>query len=588
MEVMGFKSRSFTTAVIFAFAGHSFAQTIHPVGVRPTSTTVNDSGQGISLISSSSGSLGGPWNGLNIADVIRADRFYNNGFNGSRSIVSNVEGGLIWNGHETLGHVSTFLYSNHPSVAGTAIGQFDRHATWVGQNLGGRGANVYQQGIAPGSELWSGGIATSYGSPPWSNSWGWSTGFAFTAPYEQSMLTGVGGRTADVVNSSWGFADPNNFNVFAVSLDGMVKQSGKTLVFAAGNSGPTTNSVNNPGNGFNAIVVGALGPDTGGYQTISNFSSRGPSDYYGPDGQFNATRARVDITAPGESMTLAFYGGVTGGNQGGTDPSGGANNFYSFNAAGTSFASPTVAGGAALIVDAGKAMLGADEAIDGRVVKSVLQTSADKTVGWNNGQTLVSGAWLTTQALDYTYGAGRMNLDKAFDVYTAGTKNVVGNGGGSIQALGWDSAVVSENSQNDYLFASNLEGGTTLTATLNWFVNSTYNGNFAGGAINTTADSFTNLGLELWSTTGGTATTLIAGSNAMFINTQQIYVSIPQTGSYMLRVKWLGERYDFVGNSNERYALSWLGTAAAVPEPASMAALGLGALALLRRRKKSA
>ena len=345
----------FIAAMPLVFSSSSVAQR-H--GVSPVSTSLNDSGTGISLISSSSGSLGGAFNGLDIANVIGANRFYSNGYTGTRAIASNVEGGLSWSGHETLTNLNTFLYSTHPSLIGTSIGQFDRHATWVGHNLAGQGGSMYQKGIAFGATLWSGGIATAYGSPPWSNQWGWLNGFAFTSPYEKSMLTGVNGQFADVINSSWGFIEPNNFNVFALSIDGMVRSSRKTMVIAAGNQGQGNNMVLTPANGFNSIAVGALGPDTGGYQSISSFSSGGPTDYVGPDGTFQLARARVDITAPGQSLTLAFYGGLTGGNVGGFDPSGGANNWYTGNAQGTSFAAPTVAGAAALIVDAGKATMG--------------------------------------------------------------------------------------------------------------------------------------------------------------------------------------------------------------------------------------
>jgi hypothetical protein len=229
--------------------------------------------------------------------------------------------------------------------------------------------------------------------------------------------------------------------------------------------------------------------------------------------------------------------------------------------------------------------MGGGESIDGRVIKSVIQTSASKPVGWDNGQFFTGGAWVTNQGLDYVYGSGRLDMNKAYDVYLNGTRNVAGDVGGTIQVQGWDKGILQEGGQNDYLFSDQLMGGQSLTATLNWFVNSAYNGNAAGGAILTTADSFTNMDLELWSTTGGLATTMVASSASMFNNTQHIFVNIPQTGSYMLRVKWLGERFDFVGNTSEEYALSWSTTAAPVPEPASLAVLGLGVLALLKRSK---
>ena len=49
-------------------------------------------------------------------------------------------------------------------------------------------------------------------------------------------------------------------------------------------------------------------------------------------------RPAVDIVAPGEELALAYYGGATGTNGGGVDDTGGANNYYLTNAAGTSFA----------------------------------------------------------------------------------------------------------------------------------------------------------------------------------------------------------------------------------------------------------
>lgn len=529
--------------------------------------------------------MGGPFFGLDLASVIGANRFYNNGYTGTRSIISNVEGGLTWNGHETLTNVNTFMYSNHPSLIGTQIGQYDRHATWVGQTMVGQGPFMYQRGIAYNATLWSGGIATAYGSPPYSTQWGWANGFAFTAPYATSFLTGVNGKTADVINSSWGTGSSNNYNVFAVSLDAMVRQSGKVFVAAAGNSGPGSNTIGSPANGLNGISVGALGPDTDGYNHITSFSSRGPADYSGPDGTFLASRARVDITAPGDSLTLAFYGGATGGNTGGSDPSGGSNSWYSFGAAGTSFAAPMVAAGAALLVDAGKDRYAGGESIDSRVIKSVIQTSAAKSDGWSNGQALNgSGTIVTSQALDFTYGAGRMDLSRAYDVFlaSAGTHNVLGDGGGNIAAIGWDSGVVNMGGQNDYAFNDSLLGGSTITATLNWFANATYSGNDIGGAILTTADSFSNLELQLLSTDGTFSQPIIADSNSTFLTTQHFSIVVPQTGHYALRVKWLGQRYNFVGTTSERYGLAW--TASAVPEPATMAALGLGVVGLMRRR----
>ncbi|GAB5406874.1 MAG: hypothetical protein Aurels2KO_51050 [Aureliella sp.] len=342
-----------------------------------------------------------------------------------------------------------------------------------------------------------------------------------------------------------------------------------------------------PGNGYNGITVGALGNDLDNppYSKIASFSSRGPQDYNGPDGFFSKVRAVVDIVAPGSNLSLAFYGGTTGGNRGGTDPSAGAVDRYSGNMQGTSFASPIVAGGASLLVDVAydRFAVNIDNARDGQVIKAVLLNSAAKPAGWNNGQSAVNGTVTTSQALDYSFGAGMMDLDAAFDQFTAGTTDVAGLEGGSIQQVGWDYGVVSEGLSNDYLFADSLLAGTEFTATLTWFVGREWEDTGLGGGITSTDDYFTDLSLQLWSLEAGSLDSLIAISDAAFINTEHFSFLLPETDEYLLRVGWEGERYDFSGNSSQTYGLAW--SATAVPEPSVCSVWVACALCLLRRRR---
>ena len=92
--------------------------------------------------------------------VVGATRFYDAGYTGTRALMANIEAGYIWNGHETLSHVGLI------PTSGNALGEFDRHATVVGMIMGGRmgGAipGLYQQGIAPDAQLYSGAIATNW------------------------------------------------------------------------------------------------------------------------------------------------------------------------------------------------------------------------------------------------------------------------------------------------------------------------------------------------------------------------------------------------------------------------------------------
>jgi hypothetical protein len=538
-----------------------------------------------------------PFNGLVLNDVVGATRFYDQGFIGFNATIANVEAGSIWNGHETLTQVSTYVQDT--VSPGPQTGEFDLHATLVGAVLAGRPAlpnpGDYQVGIAPGADLWSGSIATQWEGAPY------ATGFdinlnTFANPYKAVMVTGVNGRTADVINSSWGFDEPTGAGSdFARGIDALVYISGKTFVTVAGNEGPGADTVGTPAAGYNKIAVGALTSDTSNppYDTVADFSSRGPSDVFNPATNqiITGVRASVDIVAPGTDFTLAYYGGPTGGN----NPSLGApqglvsgNNFYLTSVAGTSVAAPVVAGGAALVVDAARTLYGSStEAIDGRVVKAILLNSADKIAGWNNGQAVNgSGVLETTQSLDYTSGAGALNLNRAYDQLTAGTTDVPGFGGGTVQTIGWDFGQVQFGGKNDYLISSKLAGGTTLTVTLDWFVNRTIDLN-----TNATAENeFSNLDLQVWKASGGMPTTLVATSDSHYNNVEHLSFQLSDDDSYLLRVVFAGENWNLSGVPDadilESYGLAW-SDIAAVPEPASIVLLLTASLVLCSFSRRS-
>src|SRR5688572_13469602 len=51
-------------------------------------------------------SIPGIFTGVDVAPLIGANTFYANGYTGGSTIASNVEAGHIWQGHESLGHVT--------------------------------------------------------------------------------------------------------------------------------------------------------------------------------------------------------------------------------------------------------------------------------------------------------------------------------------------------------------------------------------------------------------------------------------------------------------------------------------------------
>jgi hypothetical protein len=513
-------------------------------------------------------------NGIDINALLGATRFYTAGFTGVGAVVANIEGGYIWNGHNTLTGVTTFIQSPDPSLAGTELGTTVQHATGVGQVIAGTGATDMQRGIAYGATLWSGAVAYQFNADGSFN----TTTSSFFYPYVTAMQDGVNGVRASVVNSSFGYNDtPANYQK-TVALDALVAANRTVFAVGAGDDGPGAGTVRDPALGFNAIVTGALGTDTSNpvYSAVSTFTSRGPSQVDTPSGIINvgdATpygvfqgRAATDLVAPGQNLTVANYNGP------GTPPG----NFRN-NVAGSSFATPMTAGAAALLIDAGDARFGGGDAVDPRVIKAVLMNSADKLPGWDNGQGLVNGVVTTTQALDYAQGAGRLDLNRAFDQYLSGT---AGGPGTTVSALGWTFSKVLSGGHDDFAIAPMLSGGSTFTGTLVWFADRTVT--FTApydSAFTATDGALSHLELQLWENTPG-GPREVAVSNALFTTSQQFSFLLPETGSYFLRVVDDGVYSEWSGTEpSVEFALAWSGVStAAVPEPPSLA---MGAIAVL-------
>lgn len=532
---------------------------------------------------SSSNTGGDNKSGININGFLGAERFYDAGYTGSRARIGNIEAGHADSGHETLGHVTT-------QVTGTgATGAIDGHATSVTHSMAGRLAvdnypnDYFAYGISRSSPTWSGAIATSI----MGNNFNISSA-SVASVYSTMIETGVAGQTVDVFNSSWGFTDNDANNIFAVGVDGFVNRNGTVSVFSAGNSGATANpQVGGIGAGYNSITVAALGSDTGAppFNSVSGFSSRGPNDFFNASTNTttNSVRAAVDIAAPGQNLTLANAGTTSG---------------YSGNGAGTSFAAPIVAGGAALVVDSGKDLYsGNSNAIDGRVIKSVLLNSADKIAGWSNAQSNVGGIVTTTQSLDYASGAGRMNLDRTFDQYInnasggmAGTTDVAGTAQGdlgNVSNVGWDYGEVDTGDSNLYFIDTQLAANSNMTLTLSWFADTNPGSaaNFAGAAYQHLA----NLNLKVFQfddLVNRNVIATVAQSISQFNVVEHLSFLVQSQGFYGIEVEFLASHWNFTAEQDENYGLAWFSTAATVPEPTSLMLMSVGVVAIFSRRRR--
>ena len=562
---------------------------------------------------------------VDINELVGATALYELGYMGTRAVIANVEAGYVWGQHDVTRFRDTPI--TQIKDAGAA-GGFDFHATMVGHVLVGEAPVINVQifpgviltykpayyehftfnnaqhtpldatlwyGLAPKARLGSVAIATNWVRDNTIEYGGEFNISAQTAYYGYATAmagTAIGGAKADVVNSSWGGDDPTGTDSLTRLVDAQAYANRTTVCLAAGNESA---QVLGPGSGYNSITVGALayGSAAHPYHAVADFSSKGPNDYYNPVTRttISGVRAAVDLVAPGDNLTLACYGGLTGGHNPdiGDDPtldiSGNPSGAYYFiTAAGTSFASPIVAGGAALLVDLGKARFGAGNATDGRVIKAVLMNSATKVDNWNNGQHPVSDprglggvVITTTQSLDYASGAGRVDLARALRQYTRGSPGAAPGHG--LASVGWSYSVLQPNGISDYSIMEFVNAGTLVDATLDWFVDR--------APVGTTGEEvqFANLDLEMWKLAGlnGAPVALVAQSDSIYNNVEHLYLSAPAAGYYMLRVKWAGENYGLHSPSSpEPYALAW-----AVPEPGTLCLLlGGAAVAVAGRRRR--
>jgi len=512
---------------------------------------------------------------------------------GQGSVLDVIDLGLVDNTNPAVTQVSTYCNINLTSnpQANPPANLVGQHATTVATFAAGYNPTTTDNvvaavdfGIAPLATLWSGSIVAG-GDPNGNNT---QTAASVVYPFVQAMNVGVNGTTADVINASFAASGvPASQDWFSQALDGLAAQNPHTTVAIA--TGNDNGPVSSPAASFNNIAVGALAADpTLTYQSVAWFSNHGPNDFYNPytNQTIPNVRAAVDIAAPGDEFIVD------------AEPVAGQPGNYEVTwGSGTSYATPLVAGAIAQL-DAYAHGLSSiavylqpldplapqrcTDATDSRVIKAVLMNAADKTAGWNNGQTVLNGIITTTQGLDYNVGAGCLDVGRAADNYLDGNFDPQVIGHQYVGPKGWDLSTVTAGTPNVYDLGT-LTAGLTLTATLDWFADTS----FDDGNLTPAVNRFANLDLEILEQTAPATWTEIAISEALYNNVQQLSFTLTDTADYQVEVIYAGVQYDFPGDTtdSEEYAVAW--SDVNVPEPTALAlATPLSILLARRRRNK--
>ncbi|MGG4444251.1 S8 family peptidase [Brevibacillus fortis] len=182
-----------------------------------------------------------------------------------------------------------------PVVTG-ACNDAHGHGTHVAGTVlanGGDGAGIY--GVAPDSKLWAYKVLDDSGS-------GYEDDIAYAIRYAADQSAQLGVKT--IVSMSLGSSRKSALMDSAITY---ANQNGVLVVAAAGNSGPTVNSIGFPGALVNTVAVAALeNVQQNGTYRVADFSSRGKS---GQAGDYVIQERDVEVSAPGRAIQSTWNNG---------------------------------------------------------------------------------------------------------------------------------------------------------------------------------------------------------------------------------------------------------------------------------------
>ena len=354
----------------------------------------------------------------------------------------------------------------------------------------------------------------------------------------------------DIISASYasvGYVGDKNNHEGLRRLDYLLAKN-NTLLFSSQPGSYAETNATSSGNVYNGIVVGK---PTANYNYVDGTTLD----------NLNGARMKPDIVA---AQMIYNSADVNTG----------------FNGA-SSYSTPTVATGGAVLLDKAHNTKSLNAATDMRVMKAIIMAGAGKDylvtppTKANPVVTDKPGSYTwtnsTSSPLDKHYGAGMFNIYNSYTILEAGkiTK------GGDFEAdanTGWDKASTDgiAGSKNEYKFTLGTSG--TFSAILAW--NRLVTPNSDANAYDAT---LADLKIVLTDEDGNQ----ITFSDSKSDNVEHIYIKDLKAGNYILSV-------DEVGNTGAtEYGLAWQTQATdQVPEPTSIAVLLIGGAGLLKRRRK--
>ncbi|MAH17332.1 MAG: hypothetical protein CL960_02385 [Euryarchaeota archaeon] len=240
------------------------------------------------------------------------------------------------------------------------------------------------QGAAPDASLVDVKIGSDVGAGPFENYLteqevyeSAMNGLQWVIDHRDDAWAGVGEANygIDIVSLSWGITShedggSDGTDMHSRKLD-LVTEAGVVVSVAAGNDGPNNDGFSGMGSSSLSVTVGALDDqDTieRGDDTIAGYSSRGPrrdnNDGYPYD------ELKPDVSASGSNIVQAQGCYTSGGCSNSIPGQDASDNGYSGRGSGTSYATPSVAGVMALLLEV-------NDNLTPALVKEILRTTAE-------------------------------------------------------------------------------------------------------------------------------------------------------------------------------------------------------------------